>query len=188
MALGSLGLSLCCGILGIGFVALLLAQHAFVEEALNTLVRLLMYLQCSLGLLPELIGALNLFLAGSLLGHLAHGRSSLLDGTGLSTFCTHLRGIQYGQGVTDMHIVALVLTNLQYTSRHLAGYAVFRHIHLPLDKLGFVAQREEAYDGHYYHCRRKAKQGQQYVSVLCFLAHITNINAQLTIQNAHAAT
>ena len=185
LALGSLGLSLGSGVLGIGLVALLFAQHALVKQALDALVRLFMNLQCSLGLLPQLVGTLHLFLPGSVLGHLTHGRCSLHYSTGLLTLGPHFGRIQYGQRVTHVHIVALVLTNLHDAPWHLTRHTVLRDVHLSLNILGLVAQCKKADNGHcddHYH---ETQYGQQYIRMLRFLTHNAVSYLKFTISLNH---
>ena len=120
LALRCLDLCLESLVVGKCLVAFLRCHNALVEQALYTGVRLLCDIKTCLCLLKYGEGSAYLLLACSVVGHLVHSACRILCRLGLSHLGTYLRGVEDGEGVAHVHVVALFYTQLKNTSRHLA--------------------------------------------------------------------
>ena len=168
LALGGFLLCLHGLILGEDFIALLGSHDALVEEALHAVVALLGNLGTGLGLLPKLIGALNLLLAGSVLGLGTEGCGCGLCTLGLLGLGLNLRGIEDGEGIAYLHVVALLDAQFEDAPGNLAGNAVFGDFHFTLDIVGCAAEGEKADEGYDDYYGHESDDGQEYVVMLLF--------------------
>ena len=136
-----------------------------------------------LGLLQELESTLHLLFAGTVAGHQLQGIGSLLGSLSLVHLGTHLRGIKNGQRIASTDEVALLDTNFQNATGHLAGYAIFRHFDLSLNDFGVSVKGKESDEGYYGHDEGKTQDGQKNIVVLlfCFIHFFFDISLFLLL-------
>ena len=119
LALGGLHLGLHRLVVGIDLIALLGTHHTLVVETLDAGIRLLGNLETGLSLLQHTIGTLDLLLAGTILRLQLQGCRSTLGTLGLFHLRTYIRGVEDGQRIAHLHIVALLHTEFEDTTGNL---------------------------------------------------------------------
>ena len=147
-------------VLGEDLIAFLGGHHTFIEEPLHAVVALLGNLGACLGLLPQLVGSLNLLLTGSMLCLGAQGCCGGLCALCLLCLGLNLRGIQNSERIAHLHIVAFLDAEFEDAPGDLAGNAVFCYFHFTLDVIRCATEGEKAdhgYDDYYGH---KSDDGQ----------------------------
>ena len=96
------------------------ADDLLLEECLHAVIRFLCHLIAGLGLLQQLEGGLHLFLARTVLRHLLHSLCGIGSTLSLNHLGGHFGGLDDSQRIAGLHHVALLRTELENTSGHLA--------------------------------------------------------------------
>ena len=170
-ALCRLDLCLYCLIVGKRLIAFLCRHHALVVETLHAVIRFLRNFQSGLCLLKQSISTVDLFATSTVVCHLVHGRCSALSALSLCELSLHVGSIDDGERVANIHIVALLDTQFEHTSRHLARHAIFRHLDISLYNFRLALENKSADNSYYYNHDGESRHREQYVLMLCFFRH-----------------
>ena len=173
------GIALCGG-----FIQFLRGHYALVVQGLHACIGLLHHFGPGFGLLPHLVGCLELLGARSAESLAVLGRRGSPCGFGLLQFGLYVGHVEEAECIAGGHPVALFYEKLQHTARNFGRDAVFRHLGFALDYLVAMSQKEEAEQGYEQHYDHHGEQGPKKIG-RWFYFHIFGFLFFLSVLFSH---